>query len=216
MKYIKSSYKWQLRVVVVLNISIFWGVFTSGLDFSAIANTIESLSLEHGAIGILATIGTFILDGQFSADAKARLVFWRYRNPLPACRAFSYHLSRELRADQDRLLSKWGPFPTDPLDQNKLWYRIYKCFEQEVRVNESHRAWLFSRDLTAFAVLFLIILGFAAVISDAKTSVALSYTFALMVQWLTVTIAAKNYGVRFVRTVLTIASQSEFPAGNGK
>ena len=92
-EYLKNSYKSQLRIVAVFNVAIFWSAIISGADFSALATLLGSISIEHGVIGLFAPIGTFLLDGLLSADAKARLVYWRYRHPLPGSRAFSEHLS---------------------------------------------------------------------------------------------------------------------------
>ena len=219
-EYLKNSYKSQLRIVAVFNVAIFWSAIISGADFSALATLLGSISIEHGVIGLFAPIGTFLLDGLLSADAKARLVYWRYRHPLPGSRAFSEHLRKEARADPGRLVEQWGPLPTDPDQQNRLWYRIYKSTDHEIRVHEAHRAWLFSRDLAAYTVLFLCIFGFASVISDAQWTVTAWYLSALALQWLTTTLAARTYGIRFVRTVLAIASQMDVLAktdnGTGK
>ena len=90
------------------------------------------------------------LAGLLSADAKSRLVYWRYGHPLPCSHAFSEHLRKETRADPGRLVEQWGPLPTAPDQQKRLWYRIYKSTDHEIRVHEAYRAWLFSRDLAAY------------------------------------------------------------------
>ena len=212
-EYLKNSYKWRLRTVAVLNVAVFWGVVVSRADFSAIGALLSSISIEDGIVGLIAPIATFVLDGLLSADAKARVVYWRCRHPLPGSRAFSEHLGKEARADPARLAQQWGAFPADPVEQNRLWYRIYKSVEQEIRVYEAHRAWLFSRDLAAYAVLFLAIFGIVTLISDAPWTIAGWYLVGLAVQCLAVMIAARTYGVRFVRTVLAIASQLEVEKG---
>ena len=216
-EYLKNSYKLHLRTFAVFNVAVFWSVVISGADFSALATLLSSISIEHGVIGLFAPIGTFLLDGQLSAGAKAHLVFWRYKHPLPGSRAFSEHLQKESRADPALLAEQWGPFPTEPTHQNRLWYRIYQSIDQEIRVREAHRAWLFSRDMAAYAVLFLFIFGIATFISNVKGTVTAWYLSALALQWLTTTLAARNYAVRFVRTVLAIASHMKTLAktGNG-
>lgn len=212
-EYLKDSYKWQLRTVAVLNVAVFWGVVVSRADFSAIGTLLSSISIKDGLVGLIAPIGTFVLDGLLSADVKASVVYWRSRHPLPGSRAFSEHLGKEVRADPTRLAQQWGAFPADPAEQNRLWYRIYKSVEQEIRVYEAHRAWLLSRDLTAYAVLFLAILGITTLISNAPWTIAGWYLVGLAVQYLAVMITARTYGVRFVRTVLAIASQLEVEKG---
>ena len=208
-EYLKDSYKWRLRTVAIINVAVFWAVVVSGADFTAIGTLLSSISIQDGIVGLIAPIGTFVLDGLLSADAKARLIYCRYRHPLPGSRAFSEHLQKEARADPARLARHWGTFPTDPAAQNRLWYRIYQSVEQELRVHEAHRASLFSRDLTAYAVLFLVIFGIATLISNAPWSIAGWYLAGLAAQFLAVTLAARTYGVRFVRTVLAMASQMD-------
>ena len=162
-------------------------------------------------VAVIAPIGTFILSGLLSADAKDRLVYWRYRDPLPGSRAFSKHLPKEARADPDRLIERWGPLPHGASEQNRLWYNIYKHVESEVRVLEAHRAWLLSRDLTGYAVLFLPFLGIPALIMDTPKTVVVWYLSALLAQYLLMMTAARTYGKRFVRTVLAIASDFQPP-----
>ena len=106
-------------------------------------------------------------------------------------------------------LNSGGAYPADPAEQNRLWYRIYMSVRQEIRVHEAHRAWLFSRDLTAYAALFLTIFGIVTLISNAPSTIAGWYLVGLTLQCLAVMMAARTYGVRFVRTVLAIASQAE-------
>ena len=169
----------------------------------------SSISIKSSFFGLIAPIGVFTLNGLLSADTKARVVYWRIAYPLPGCRAFSKHLEKEPRADPDRLARKWGPFPVAPSDQNRLWYRINQSVEKDIRVHEAHRAWLFSRDLTAYSVLFFAFFGVATLICDAPWSIAKWYLFGLGVQYLVLMKAAQTYGVRFVRSVLSIASTDE-------
>ena len=61
-KYLKNSYKSQLRIVAVFNVAIFWSAIISSADFSALATLLGSISIEHGVIGLFAPIGTFLLE----------------------------------------------------------------------------------------------------------------------------------------------------------
>lgn len=191
------------------NVAVFWGVVISRADFSAMGELLSSLSIEDGIIGIVAPVATFILNGLVSADYKARIVYWRYRHPLPGSRAFSVHLERETRADPDRLARRWGPLPSRPAEENRLWYRIYKSVDKDLGIHEAHRAWLFSRDLTACVLLFFGLFGVSTLISDVPSETTGWYLVVLVAQYLVVMIAARNYGVRFVRTVLAVASLVE-------
>lgn len=207
-EFLKDSYKWHLRTVTVVNVAVFWSVVVAGADFSEIRALLSAVSINDGIVGLVAPIATFIINGLLSADAKARVIYWRYSHPLPGSRAFSEHLDKEVRADPARLVQQWGALPDDPAAQNRLWYRIYKSVEEDITVREAHRAWLYSRDLNAYAVLFLTIFGTSTLISGARWAVAAWYLVALALQYIAVMTAARTYGVRFVRTVLAIASQT--------
>ena len=204
---LKHSYRRRLYTVLTINVALFWGIVVSQADFSTLPDLFSSLSIQDGVTGSIAPIVAFVLDGLLSADAKARVVYWRRLHPLPGSRAFSDHVHREPRADPHRLTQKWGAFPNSPTDQNRLWYRIYMSVDGQIRVQEAHRAWLFARDLTAYFALFVVLLGPATVFTDAPWFVACWYLSGLAIQYLAAMTAARTFGVRFVRTVLAVASQ---------
>ena len=197
----------SLWTFVAVNIAAFWGIVVWGADFSAIETAWASLSAKDGVAVMLAPVVVFVFNGLLPADAKARIVYLRWRNPLPGCRAFSVHLPAEVRADPQRLAERWGPFPTDAASQNQLWYDILKSVESELEVREAYRDSLLSRDLAAFAFLFLLLLGCASVLSGAAWAVKGVYLACLLAQCVGTVAAARNYGVRFVRTTLAVGSR---------
>ena len=207
-EYLKNSYQKQLRIVAVLNIAVFWAVCVLNADFSTLWTLISSITIRTGITALGAPICVFLLDGLISAETKARVIFWRFSHPLPGSRAFSTHLKHETRADPEYLVKRWGVFPDDPAEQNRLWYRMLQHVENEVRVYEAHRAWLTARDLTAFSFLFLTFLGTATLISDIPWIIAWYYFSILAIQYLVMMTTARNLGIRFVRTVLSVASHS--------
>ncbi|MXW06843.1 MAG: hypothetical protein F4Z87_01725 [Gammaproteobacteria bacterium] len=208
-EYLKSSYRWQLRVMAGINTTLFWLCIVSKTDISTVAAFLSSFSPKDGFIGIVSPIICFVLDGLLSAEMKARIIYWRWQNPLPGSFAFSYHLPREHRADPDRLARTWGKFPADPVQQNRLWYKIYNSVDSDIRVQEAHRVSLYSRDLTGFAGLFLVIFGFSTIIIDARSSISYLFILFLIIQYFVMMSAARRYGVRFVRTALSVASLRE-------
>ncbi len=212
-EYLKDSYKPQLWTAVAFNVLAFWAVIVSHADFSTFVAWLEGVSIKDGLIGSVAPTLAFLLDGLLSPGAKARVVYWRWQHALPGSGAFTVHLYKEPRVDAKRVEQSWGPLPDDPCDQNRLWYRIYESFNTDTRVVEAHRAWLFSRDLTALTCLFLVLFGTAALFSDASWTVCGWYLGALMVQYLVTSIAARNQGIRLVRQVLVNASQTREDCG---
>jgi hypothetical protein len=208
MQSLKSTYRRNLTLFTALNISVFWAFLFSPMDFDSWKTLYDSITLKEGLFLSLSPIAILILSGLFSATIKARLVYWRYNYPLPGCQAFSVHMATDHRIDPNILEKKWGHLPTNPKDQNRLWYRIYKHVESDIRVQDSHRDWLFSRDLTAYSVLFLVVFVPLLIASDANWRSTLTYTIITIIQYLIILIAARTYGKRFVCNVLAIESQS--------
>jgi hypothetical protein len=66
------------------------------------------------------------LNGIISSNQKAVLTFWRFKNPLPACRAFSHYAQKDDRVDNKILEAKFSPLPETAKEQNSLWYKISK------------------------------------------------------------------------------------------
>ena len=73
----------------------------------------------------------FIVNGVLSSNQKAIICFWRIKNPLPACRSFSKYINEDDRIDKLNLESKFSPFPVTAKEQNSLWYKIYKVYQED-------------------------------------------------------------------------------------
>lgn len=123
----------------------------------------------------LGLVLTGIVNAQLSADAKARIVFLRWRDPLPGCEAFTRHAHSDHRVDLNALQRQHGPLPTDPRQQNALWYKLYKSVDSEPAVIQAQRAFLFARDYTCIALMMLVVLGGIGLwqISSTKGAAAL-------------------------------------------
>ncbi|CAI4030826.1 hypothetical protein DNFV4_01256 [Nitrospira tepida] len=149
---------------------------------------------------------TGILNAQLTSDAKARLVFMRWNNPLPGSEAFTKYIKCDSRIDVAVLKKSYGPFPSDPRAQNALWYRLYKSVEAEPAVVQVHRAFLFARDYTALVFIVGIVLGLVALFQFHSTRVAIGYLLLLTLHFEMARRAASNHGRRFVTTVLSLKS----------
>jgi hypothetical protein len=145
-----------------------------------------------------------IANAQLSANAKARVIFMRWHDPLPASRAFSVYATRDSRIDLGRLKHLFGPFPTDPKQQNAKWYGLYKSVEHDLSVAQVHREFLFTRDYGCLALFMGLVLGPLAFLSTSSRRVAIAYCTVLLVQFLLVSRAARQHGERFVTTVLAL------------
>ena len=95
-KSLKEQNRWQLWLVVAVNCLFLYTV--------AQANSIEVSGLKtmFTDAGNLLPVGialvvTTVLNGLLSADVKAKLVFLRWRDPLPGHRAFSRYAKSDPR-----------------------------------------------------------------------------------------------------------------------
>src|ERR1700757_3287650 len=97
-KSLKDQNRWQLWLIVAANTLFLYGVVQANAikvdGLRAIFTDAQNL-LPVGVALIVATV----LNGLLSADAKARVVFLRWRHALPGHRAFSVHAACDPRID---------------------------------------------------------------------------------------------------------------------
>lgn len=201
-KSLKDQIRWQLWLTIAANIALFYvacqadALVTFGIK-GVITGATNLLPVA------LAFIITSVANGLLDAAMKARLVFFRWNHALPGHRAFTRHGPADSRIDMNHLESLLGnKIPIDPKDQNRVWYRLYREIENDPAIAQSHREFLFNRDYTAFAFLFLIAFGPASLWVTNISHLALAYFLFLLSQFLVVRHVAATYGVRFVTTVL--------------
>lgn len=179
-----------------IDISAYFKTLTTGVDIVFILKV----------LGVsIAPLLLFLLNGLISSHQKAVLVFWKLKNPLPGSEAFSKLSKNDTRIDRAKLKSVYGSLPKSPIEQNKLWYKIYKKNSSNTIVSDSHRALLLARDLTSLCVLFVIFLGIPVLIIG-QWPISLYYFLGLLLQYVIVVIGAQNRGRRLVTNVLAIES----------
>ena len=147
-----------------------------------------------------------VVNGLIDHHNKARLVFWRWRYPLPGCRAFSVHAKRDPRINVPALRAKLGQFPKSEAEQNSTWYRLYRSIETDAAVAHVHQDFLFTRDFAALSALTIPLLGATAFVQAGFGQRSVLYVTFLITQYGVTSFAAANYGKRFVATVLAIKS----------
>lgn len=164
---------------------------------------IKSFLTVRGAWVLIVPLILFILNGIISSDLKATIVFWRFKNPLPACRAFSHYADKDDRIDKNYLTSKYNQLPTTPKEQNSLWYKIYKTHQENPVVKKSHKDFLLARDISSIAIM-LFFIGGISMLFIRHDSIGWAYFGFLLIQYLIFAIIAQNHGKRFVCNALAI------------
>ena len=202
-KPLKDQNTLRLAAVVVGNLAVSLAIFNAdsllGLEPNTLTKKPADLAPATVAIALLT-----VANGLINPQMKARLVFWRWTNPLPGCRAFSEHVGRDPRINVGALEHEFGKLPEDECEQNQLWYRMYRTVESYPAVAHNHRDFLFTRDYAALSVLFLVVFGGLAIYQVEYWSRTLGYIAFLTAQYLIVRWAAAIYGIRFVSTVLAV------------
>lgn len=208
--YLKSKNAVYLWSFIGINFSIFLSLYmTKGFAGSSIEHFWQRVTAKDGIIAAGIPLLAIVLSGTLSDLAKARLVFWRWRHPLPGCRAFTELLNTDPRIDVPALRKKLGELPADPQAQNALWYRLYNGQSTDVRISEAHRIYLLTRDMTTIAALFVLCFSVGVAAGSVNWKTATVYVVGLVIQYLLTATAARNYGTRFVLNVLAEESQPD-------
>ena len=195
-----------LAIVLIVNVVIWYVLTVTGrADFAAVLDLAKNWQmLLPVGIGML-LVG--ILCEQFGAITKARLVFWRWSDPLPGSRAFSELGFGDPRVDMTAVTAKLGgALPSDSAEQNRVWYRLYKEVQDQPAVAGVHREYLLLRDYACLAVLMLVLLPVLAVWLGLDARLAGFYVLCLLLQYLLVRRAASQAGCRFVVNVLAVSA----------
>ena len=212
-KSLKDQNRPTLAVILLVNAAVYLAVL--GGDWTTVGWTGELTELQRLIPAPLVTVLVGILNAQIDHNNKARLVFWRWTHPLPGSRAFTKYMDEDDRVDADALRQYEDPLPTDPRQQNRLWYRWYREVEEDPRIRQVHRQYLFSRDYAGLAILLACSLSPLSVWQLGSATIAGLYSAALMGQYFLARRAAYNHGVRFVTSVLATKAVAPRSAGGG-
>lgn len=160
----------------------------------------------------LAAAGPLIavfLNDLLPSNLKASIVFLRLKDALPGHRAFSVHAEADPRIDMATLKKNIGEFPQSPRDQNTCWYRLFQKYQSNVIVSDAHKRFLLFRDSSCLTLLITMIAGVAAALSGVTLGVLALLVGGLVVQFLWLTLSARNAGIRLVQNVLALESTDE-------
>jgi len=204
----KDENRIGLYAAVVLNAVVLYSLVTT--DRLELNEWVRALTNWHLAIpAVIGLAFITIVNSQISTANKERIVFWKRENPLPGSRAFTEFLVQDPRIDAAALLKRFGPFPTDPFFQNKLWYQIYSTVRDEPAISTQRRTYLFCRDYAVLAVLMMLVFGGIALTQIKSPSLIAIYFGVLVLQFILNVNAARVTAERWVTTAMAIASTRE-------
>ena len=198
----KANYTW-LSMLIAGNLVLYFALLhVNSLDeLMAFRRLIGGVA---GAGGVLALL--VLLNGVIDPVTKARLIYLRWDDPLPGCRAFTVEAKSDPRIDISRLEAKFHPLPNEGPAQNSLWYELYRPLAKEPAVLDAHRGYLLGRDYTFFAIILLVVLGPLSIAQFSSSGWAMFFIIVLAVQCAVAWIAAAHYGRCLVLNVLALNS----------
>lgn len=207
----KLSLKTQNRPSVIiyslfLGVLIWWTIKGS-IDLPDIltASEYQSTALVAGLSGIV----SLLISELIPAKVKLHLVYWRRKNPAPGSRAFSEIMHLDHRIDPKVLERRFGPLPTDPAEQDRKWYQIYKPLDGNIGVDDPHKSYLLFRELTVSTVVLGLVGTVLAIIFASNLVHVLAFSGTMVLFFCAMAIAAQNAGKRLVSNTLAIASAAK-------
>lgn len=176
----------------------------NGLDWGFAKSTEigqEGLKPKNSALSLAFYIFVLILTYILPSKWKHRLIYLRWRHPLPGSRVFSDLLDKDERLSRQDLVDEFGELPISAEDQNALWYKIYKTKQNDIVVLNSHARWLLFRDMFAISIILLLPL---TIFTFWNSGVKAGIPFALLylVVFGGIWVCARNTGERFACNVL--------------
>jgi hypothetical protein len=202
-----------LLAVSAANLVVF-GVLTA-IDPEPISKLAKSWEFILPAGAGLALI--CVINGLLSAEAKSRLVFWKWQDPLPGHEAYTVHAKNDPRFSQADVVEKLRldqETMDDPKKQNAHWYKnVYTPTRDAPSVEQASRNWLFTRDYAAMSFMMIFLLGAAGYLIITPVIKWLIYVAGLIVQYLLVLWAARNYGVETVTNAIAVRTATPTGAG---
>jgi hypothetical protein len=207
---LKSISNAKLGLVLVFNF-VLYSILAQGASLVAAIQGAGMRDLKQlipaGAAALLAGI----LTAQLSPNAKARIAFFRWSHPLPGSRAFSKLMKSDPRIDVRAIEMQFFPLPTEPNEQNALWYKLYRSIASEPSVLDAHANFLFCRDYAVVMLLLLILIWIGPLAAGTSVSATGWFCLVAAAQMIVAMRAAKTRGERLVCNVLAIKSAEIAP-----
>lgn len=201
----KDENRVGLYASIVLNtVALYSLITTNRLEPGEWMRALADWQLAIPAVVGLAFIT--LLNSQIPTKQKEQIVFWKSDNPLPGSQAFTRYLPKDSRIDADTLQERFGPFPSDPFAQNKLWYRIYSTVRDDPAIAVQRRTYLFARDFAVLVLLMLVVFGGIALVQLRSSLLFILYIGALLLQYALAVNAARTTAERWVTTAMAMAS----------
>ncbi len=201
-----SNRKWLISYMFLHFVIFAIAAAVVNPTFDDISSLLAKLKSPSGLIPLIIFPLSVVLEGLIHSNRKAVLVFWRIRNPLPGCRAFSKIAPNDPRIDMAAIKKIYPDgLPSDPKEQNAAWYKLYKQYEDKMIVNDAHRFFLLTRDLAALTVVLIPFCVVAHLFWQTPAATIGYHVLVLTVVAALICLSAQSYGKRLVENVFAEA-----------
>lgn len=179
-----------------------------------------TVAVMRGLVTALLPVAVLLLTGLLSHEAKARLIYWNWNNPYPGCEAFTRHGPADARVDMVALKKNTGELPTDPSEQNRKWFKLYRKVVDDRTVVEAHKSYLMYRDMASVSLPLVFAVPVGLYLAGGSTAAIFITGTLFAAQFLACCMGARHSGKRFVCNVLAIHSTKKIteskaaPAGS--
>jgi hypothetical protein len=171
------------------------------------------LSKLGAAPFVAAATALFVLmiNAQASDVLKARVVFLKWRDPLPGSEAFSRWMHAHPDIDPEAVQAAVGVLPKAGTEQNRAWRCLYHAMETHPAISDASRDYLLARDTTFLGLIFSMVFG--AAVWFFPSAVEWKATYAVLAAGFTLLTwrAARLNGIRLVRMVLARVPRPRLP-----
>lgn len=165
---------------------------------------VSTATAVRASSALVLPVVVLLLSGLMSHSVKASLVYWRLKNPYPGCEAFTRYGPADVRVDMAGLKRNTGALPTDPVEQNSKWFKLFKMVENETSVMEAHKTYLMFRDMAAMSVPLALLAPVGIYLLGAPPAEVSIAFVAFVAQFVLCCVAARNSGRRLICNVLAI------------
>lgn len=175
--------------------------------------TLTQISIARLLATPMIPVVVLLLVNVLPHDVKSMLVYWKPLGVLPGFEAFTRHGPRDPRIDMVSLKKNVGVLPTEPTEQNRKWYKLYKIVPYEPEVFEAHKQFLMYRDMAVLSLPLVALVPLALNAAGAPISTLALAAAVFVVQYLLTALSARWSGIRFVCNVLAIHSARKITGG---
>ena len=214
-KSLKEQNELSYWLFAVANIAILISLVVCGsIDLQHMTTVMKIITSKDGVwISLLPILGV-VLNGLLPSNVKAMIVYTRFKRALPGHRVFSKLGKADSRINLERIATKYGKLPRNPIEQNKLWYDIYKKHQDKHVIQDSHKKFLLMRDIASLSLIIWLVSVIVFIIFYTLKIVVIFYLIFGAIQFLVTMISARNYGNRFTCNVLAEESGDNRQAPN--